>query len=81
MEKGLQSDCALPARKMAPWSLPLASVKSAKTSSASLARMHTVRLELQNRTPWKMWPLPSSTILEEMQLKDEKLSMRVKVIW
>merc|ERR1719361_2054276 len=26
------------------------------------------KTRLQSRTPWKMWPLPSSTILEEMQL-------------
>ena len=81
MVKGLQSDFAQPVRRMAPWCLQLASVKSVRTSSAKIARMRTVRPESQSLTQWKRWPPPSSTILGGTLLKVGRLSMRVKVIW
>ena len=72
MGKGLQSDCALPVRRTAHWSLPSASVRSARTSSAKIARMRTVKRESQSCTQWKKWRPPSSTILAETQLKVER---------
>jgi len=81
MAKGLRSDSALPVRRTALWSLPLASVRSVKTSSASLARMRTAKRESQSRTQWKKWRPPSSTTPEGTLLKVEMLSMRVKGIW
>ena len=72
MVKGLRFDCAQPARRMAHWSLPLASVKSARTSYVRIARMRTVKQESQSRTPWKRWRPPSSTTLEGTLLKVER---------
>ena len=81
MVKGLQSDSALPVRRTALWSLQLASVKSARTSSASLARMRTAKHESQSHTQWKKWRPPSSTTRERTLLKVEMLNRRVKGIW
>ena len=58
MVKGLRSDSALPVRRTALWSLQLASVKSVRTSFASLARMLTVKRASQNHIQWKRWRPP-----------------------